>query len=98
MDKISASNLSAASLIIAGAALDMDALGAAARSLRQTPRASDATAGRVIGRDDGNGRKVQPRNQKCVCGSGKKAKHCCIYQPKGMRELCQPNGKSLPAD
>lgn len=25
-------------------------------------------------------RKPQPRNQPCTCGSGKKAKKCCIYE------------------
>lgn len=35
--------------------------------------------GRVVGRDNGKNRKVQPRNAPCECGSGKKAKNCCVY-------------------
>lgn len=34
---------------------------------------------RIIGGDNGKGRKVQPRNQPCECGSGLKAKRCCVY-------------------
>jgi uncharacterized protein YchJ len=36
--------------------------------------------GRIVGRDYGKGPKKQPRNAPCVCGSGKKAKHCCAYK------------------
>lgn len=33
----------------------------------------------IVGRDMGKGKKRQPRNELCECGSGKKAKNCCIY-------------------
>ena len=36
-------------------------------------------AGRIVDVDSGNGQKVQPRNKPCMCGSGKKAKKCCVY-------------------
>ena len=35
--------------------------------------------GHVCGWDNGKGRKKQPRNAQCLCGSGRKAKHCCVY-------------------
>jgi len=28
--------------------------------------------------------KKQKRNMKCCCGSGKKAKDCCVFFPQGM--------------
>jgi len=37
------------------------------------------TQGRIVGRAPD--RKFQPRNSPCVCGSGKKAKKCCVYFP-----------------
>lgn len=38
-------------------------------------------SGRVVGHDYGKGRKVQPRNSLCLCGSNKKAKKCCVWMP-----------------
>lgn len=39
--------------------------------------------GRVCGRDMGKPAvRIQPRNAPCVCGSGQKAKRCCINFPK----------------
>jgi len=39
--------------------------------------------GRICGRDDGKPAvRTQPRNSPCVCGSGKKAKKCCVVFPK----------------
>lgn len=35
--------------------------------------------GRIVGRDNGKGRKKQPRNSSCECGSGQKAKRCCVF-------------------
>ena len=44
----------------------------------------DESAGsrlRVVGRDSVKGaRRRQPRNQLCRCGSGRKAKRCCIWE------------------
>lgn len=38
--------------------------------------------GRVVGWDNGKTRKRQPRNQPCECGSGLKAKRCCVFQKR----------------
>lgn len=39
--------------------------------------------GRICGRDGGKPAfRTQPRNSPCVCGSGKKAKKCCVVFPK----------------
>lgn len=36
--------------------------------------------GRICGRDNGKPeRQIQVRNSPCMCGSGKKAKKCCVY-------------------
>lgn len=35
--------------------------------------------GRVVGRDNGISLRKQPRNAPCQCGSGKKAKRCCVW-------------------
>lgn len=40
----------------------------------------------VCGSDNGKGRKRQSRNAPCVCGSGKKAKRCCVWQPQQVEE------------
>ena len=38
--------------------------------------------GRICGRDNGKPQvRYQPRNSPCVCGSGKKAKKCCVVFP-----------------
>ena len=39
----------------------------------------EPVSGRVIGSDNGKGRKTQPRNAPCECGSGLKSKRCCVY-------------------
>lgn len=36
--------------------------------------------GHVVDSDNGKGKKYQPRNQPCQCGSGLKAKKCCVYE------------------
>ena len=42
-----------------------------------------ATKRVIVGRDNGKPvLKPQKRNDKCVCGSGRKAKNCCVYFPK----------------
>lgn len=40
--------------------------------------------GNICGRDNGKpARQIQIRNSPCMCGSGKKAKKCCVYRPAG---------------
>ncbi len=37
--------------------------------------------GRIVGRDNvKNAKKMQSRNSPCQCGSGRKAKKCCIFE------------------
>lgn len=47
---------------------------------------SQPFSGRIVGHDMGKGRKLQPRNAVCVCGSGLKAKKCCVYYPQQKNE------------
>lgn len=42
--------------------------------------------GNIVGRDYGKGRKKQPRNSLCLCGSGIKAKRCCVWIPEPQKE------------
>lgn len=42
-------------------------------------RGHSPVSGHIVGWDKGKGRKTQPRNAPCECGSGKKAKRCCVY-------------------
>lgn len=44
-----------------------------------TGHAAPIGKGRIASRDNGKGQKVQPRNSPCMCGSGMKAKRCCVY-------------------
>jgi SEC-C motif-containing protein len=44
------------------------------------------TKGHICGRDMGKpARQIQPRNAKCLCGSGRKAKRCCVYVPQQLQ-------------
>lgn len=40
---------------------------------------SPVSSVRVVGWDNGKSRQLQPRNSPCQCGSGRKAKRCCVY-------------------
>lgn len=41
------------------------------------------SAQRICGRDNGKPiKRSQPRNALCCCGSGRKAKKCCVYFPQ----------------
>jgi len=45
------------------------------------PDDCDGSRGRVCGRDRVAGAvRRQPRNQACDCGSGRKAKRCCVWE------------------
>jgi len=39
---------------------------------------------RVVGRDFGKSPRKLPRNMECPCGSGLKAKRCCVYVDVAM--------------
>ncbi len=66
-----------------GCAAAFDAIPFASMDLVAGTRDECATQGHICGWDNGKpSRKIQPRNAKCVCGSGKKAKHCCVYFPQ----------------
>lgn len=60
-----------------------------AASTKQVESWSDrhGSRGIICGRDNGKPSQIsQRRNSQCVCGSGKKAKKCCIYHPKEKKE------------
>lgn len=51
-----------------------------------TERHKPVGVGRIVGHDFGKGLKTQPRNKPCQCGSGLKAKKCCVYVVAGVQK------------
>ncbi len=62
------------------------AAGIGSEGFVEIPEHSDkhpAIKGRVVGHDMGKPLyQIQERNSKCLCGSGKKAKMCCVVVPQ----------------
>lgn len=51
----------------------------------------------ILGHVYGRGKRKQPRNAPCSCGSGKKAKACCVFEkePENANQTtAQPAGPS----
>ncbi len=49
---------------------------------KSTHQPQNLYRGRICGRDNGKPEiRTQPRNSPCVCGSGRKAKKCCVVFP-----------------
>ena len=72
----------AATVAVLGAVGGMDDM-TTALGIDTSQPALNLYRGRICGRDNGKPAvRTQPRNSPCVCGSGKKAKKCCVVFPK----------------
>jgi len=52
----------------------------------RTTETHKSIGGRISGWNNGNSRKKQSRNSLCQCGSGIKAKKCCVYEVENETE------------
>lgn len=73
----------AAAMAVVGAISESLMVDAASTKQAESWSGRHGSKGIICGRDNGKPSQIsQRRNSHCFCGSGKKAKKCCIYYPK----------------